>query len=78
MFIVEVKQNTEQYVMTEDGEWVCAHVNAYVEKACCPAGTQDCGCQGRDSVICPNPECTGLTDQDVDEIIGEADYDYCD
>ncbi len=78
MLLITVNQIDEQYVITEDGEWVCAHVNAYVEKACCPAGTEDCGCKGRDSIVCPNDDCTGLTNEDVEEIAAEqgAYYDY--
>lgn len=68
------------YKMTEDGEFVCAHEDAYIEKACCPAGTRDCGCYGQDSVICPAPDCEGIQDHEVDDLFekltpGEPDYD---
>lgn len=47
---------------------VCEHPEAYIEKACCPGGTRDCACYGRDVVICPSPDCTGIIDSEVDEL----------
>lgn len=49
-----------------DGERLCLHVNAYIERACCPFGAEDCGCKGLDSVACLNPECTGIEDHEID------------
>lgn len=63
---VTIKHREVQYKLNEDGEWVCAHINQYVEKACCPPGTEDCGCKGSDWLICPNPECSGFTDGEVE------------
>lgn len=53
-------------------EYECDHEEAYIEPACCrttgEGGLYWCGCQGQDSVICPNPECTGIEDWEVDNI----------
>ena len=60
------------FVMTEDGDWVCDHSEAYIEKACCSTrssnGLIECGCGGSDSVICPASRCTGIEDHEVDDL----------
>jgi hypothetical protein len=53
----------------EDGTELCVHEDAYIDKACCPPGTTDCGCYGRDSVTCPAQDCTGIEDQEVDNLM---------
>lgn len=71
------------YKMTEDGEFVCAHEDAYIEKACCSGfenGLPSCGCRGQDGVICPALDCEGIQDHEVDDLFekltpGEPDYD---
>ncbi len=79
MKAISVKQTDEEYGLDLDGQLVCMHVNAYVEKACCPPSMSivECGCGGMDSAVCPNPDCTGLTDNDVERIFVGA-YDVCD
>ena len=61
---IPVASNDEKYVMDEDGVFRCAHVNHYVERACCSSrgssGYIECGCGGRDEFICPNQDCTGI------------------
>jgi hypothetical protein len=48
----------------------CQHEDAYIEKACCSPFQRivECGCGGRDEVICPNEHCTGIKDSEVDEL----------
>lgn len=47
----------------------CSHEDAYIEKPCCSGGRIiECGCQGRSSVICPNPHCTGIKDDELDKL----------
>lgn len=51
-------------------EMICDHREAYIEKACCTtagdSGYIECACAGRDELICPNPDCTGIEeDQEV-------------
>lgn len=75
-----VVDHSTTYKMTEDGEFVCAHEDAYIEKACCPPGTRDCGCYGSDSVICPALDCDGIQDHEIDELFDrlqpeEPDYE---
>lgn len=75
---MERKINGHWYVKDEDGEWVCAHYDAYVDPACCSpfdigsSGYIECGCGGHDSVVCPNPACTGLLEHEIERIF--ADY----
>lgn len=59
--------------LSEDGEWLCNHEEAYIERACCSNpvdsnGNITCGCYGRDSVICPAWDCTGIEDWQVDDL----------
>lgn len=69
MATIAVKDLTPtELVMNEDGEFVCPHEDAYIEKACCPGGTRDCGCQGLDTVECPAIDCTGIQDHEVDAL----------
>lgn len=55
-----------------DVEVICTHPEAYIEKACCSTrssnGLIECGCGGMDSVICPNPKCQGISDDEVDNL----------
>lgn len=70
-------------VMNEDGEFVCPHTEAYIEKACCSGidseGNVSCGCHGQDGVLCPAIDCTGIQDHEVDELfdrlIGDREED---
>lgn len=65
------------FLLTEWGEWVCAHEDVYIEPACCNGidseGNTDCGCYGRDQLICPNMLCTGVEDYEIDRLF-EACY----
>lgn len=51
---------------------ICSHPEAYIEKACCStpgsSGMIECGCGGQDSVVCPNPKCQGIDDNEVDQL----------
>lgn len=55
-------------------EFVCLHPEAYIEKACCSpfqvgdSGYVECGCGGRDSVVCPAVDCTGIQDWEIDTL----------
>lgn len=52
-----------------DVEVICTHPEAYIEKACCSgSGLIECGCGGRDEVICPNPNCQGISENEVDDL----------
>lgn len=53
-----------------DVEVICTHPEAYIEKACCSPFQVivECGCGGRDSVVCPNPNCQGIADDEVDTL----------
>lgn len=50
----------------------CKHEDAYIEKACCSqvgsSGYIECGCGGQDSLICPNNNCPGITDEEAEEL----------
>lgn len=77
MIAVKISIVEQTYQMDEDGQFVCAHESAYIEKACCSpfqlgsSGYIECGCGGRDSIICPNQECTGFTEEDMVRLEGE-------
>lgn len=47
---------------------MCEHKGAYIDRACCPGGTQDCDCRGTDHVACPADNCTGIKGDEVDEL----------
>lgn len=61
------------YELSEDGEFVCTHNDATIEPPCCDgspdeAGRYTCGCMGQESIVCNNPECTGIEDWQVDDL----------
>jgi len=61
-----------ELVMNEDGEFVCPHEDAYIEKACCSGidsdGNPSCGCHGQDDVICPAIDCTGIQNHEINAL----------
>lgn len=68
--------DTGLFKLSEDGDWVCAHDEAYIEKACCStvgtSGYIECGCGGRDSIVCPSYHCTGIMDWEIDDLFDQA------
>lgn len=80
MTSIAITQIEATYSLTEDSEFVCEHEDAEIERACCSGrdseGNPSCGCHGMDSVWCPNPDCTGLTDRDIELILDAAEPDY--
>ena len=60
----------------QDGLEYCAHEDAYIVKACCPTGSLGCNCQGRDSVICPADDCTGILDSEVTTLFERLGAEY--
>jgi hypothetical protein len=82
--IVNVKQyHSADFYLSEDGKWLCAHTDAYIEPACCSGydseGNPSCACHGMDGVICPAIDCTGIEDWQIEELFDrlqpEMDYD---
>lgn len=50
----------------------CEHPDAYIEPPCCEPGASglvECGCGGRPELVCPNDECTGIDESEVNIII---------
>lgn len=62
-----------------DGVLLCKHEEYEIEKACCStrgsSGYIECGCGGVDSIICLNKECTGITEEDVENILDTSDVE---
>jgi hypothetical protein len=74
---VTVEHDKASYVLDVDlGEFKCEHVSTHIDKACCSifdigsSGYIECGCSGQDSVVCNNPNCTGIDDEDVERLTG--------
>ncbi len=64
------------FQLTETGDWVCAHVDAYIERACCSgfdAGLPSCACHGQDGILCPNWFCTGIEEHEAEELFEVLD-----
>lgn len=63
-------KDTGVFALTEDGDWVCTHEDAYIERACCLGydneGNVSCGCYGQDGVLCPSTGCTDIQEWEVD------------
>lgn len=76
--IIEITETSHPYTMSEDGEFLCEHEDAEIERACCSGrdseGNPSCACHGMDSVWCPNPDCTGLTQNDIERILDDERY----
>ena len=70
MIQIKVTQDTSTYHL-EDDTFVCDHNSITIEKACCStvgeSGYIECGCNGLDTAICDNPDCTGLTEDNIPE-----------
>lgn len=66
------QRTTPTHTVELDGEIYCSHEEAYVEKACCSGPDSDgliqCGCQGMDSIICPDNNCTGIQDWEIEDL----------
>lgn len=43
-----------------------------IDKACCPPGTQDCGCKGQDALVCVADFCPGIQDEDVERLFEDV------
>lgn len=74
----EEKQVESFHILGNDGKPLCSHKDTTIVKACCtPAlrashGYIECACGGLDSVECDNPDCDGLTDEDVEKVMNEC------
>ncbi len=70
---ITVKLHTAEIYEWVDGAFEPQHEDAYLEKACCSmpgsSGYIECGCGGRDSVLCPAVDCPGIADYQVDALI---------
>jgi hypothetical protein len=70
---ITVKQDESVYKMSEDGDFLCAHNDVWIEEACCFGRDSDgliaCGCQGLDSIVCNNNDCTGLEEWEVETLM---------
>lgn len=55
----------------------CTHENVHIEKACCStvgeSGYFECGCGGRDSIACDNPNCDGISDLEFEKFFEKLD-----
>lgn len=71
---IKVKQYHEaEFRLSEDGDWLCIHNEAYVEPPCCNGSPDEygrymCGCDGKSFVLCPAINCTGIQDWEIDEL----------
>lgn len=69
---IPIRDLSTAFVMTEDGEFVCSHEDAYIDPACCSGidseGNVSCGCHGQDGVLCPATDCTGIQEHEVDDL----------
>lgn len=76
---VKVQGDNAVYKRNEDGFWLCMHVEGAIQRACCmfqgSSGYIECGCGGRDSVVCYNPFCTGITDDDADILLAGGEIE---
>lgn len=72
-----VEYKGEEYIWDEDlKQYLCTHQNAYIERACCSSvgsgGDIECGCGGVDSVVCDNPDCTGIENNEIDKLFAQV------
>ena len=56
----------------EDNEFTCSHEHTETEKACCPSGTVDCACQGRDAVYCLAFDCSGIQEYEIERLFEDV------
>lgn len=70
-----IKNNSYVYKLDKHLDLVCAHETATVVKKCCTSrgesGYIECACGGVDMIICDNPDCTGITDEEANELLGK-------
>lgn len=66
--VINVKHDNVSYHL-EDERFICDHNDTTLEKACCKvrgsSGYIECGCGGIDNLVCENPDCTGITEDDL-------------
>jgi hypothetical protein len=62
--------------LTEDGEYKCLHTEVEITPPCCSGrdseGNPSCGCGGGYSVYCYECQNEHMTDNDVENLIGNA------
>lgn len=79
MLAIEVKHIESMYELSEDGEFICSHIDHEVIPPCClsagSSGYIECGCAGLHSVICHNRDCDGIDEWRAQELI-EQEYDH--
>lgn len=63
-------QDTIDKINSSSVEDKCTHEKVYIEKACCSPiqNLIECACNGQDTVVCENLNCTGIEDDEVDEL----------
>lgn len=70
------------FEMNEDGEFVCNHEEAYIERACCSGrdseGNPSCACHGVDGIMCPAFDCTGIQDWEIEDLFDKLEGNFDD
>lgn len=70
---IKVLDQSSTFIL-KDEQFVCPHRSISLEKACCSklntgtSGYIECGCGGQDYITCDNPRCTGIKDNEIDEL----------
>jgi hypothetical protein len=74
MTLTIVQENVSYSYDVSDKLLTCDHNDVSIVKACCSPFLPriECGCGGSDSYVCNNIDCTGLSDNDVDRLAGNA------
>ena len=57
------------YVMEQLGH--CRHPDAYIDPPCCNG--DGCACNGLSAVVCPNPDCPGVSQAAAIKILRRLD-----
>jgi len=70
---IPVKEATGIWVMDEDGNFRCTHLNLEITEPCCD-GT-DCGCRGEYSFYCNDCQNKHLTEHEIELKLEELEYE---
>lgn len=70
---IKVKHYESMYELSEDNEFICAHIEYDVIEPCCSSvgssGYIECSCNGMTTIECSNIDCDGIEEHRIDELI---------
>ncbi len=69
---ISVTEILTEFVLDDD-IWRCPHTRIKLDEPCCvergESGYIECACNGQVGIECDNPDCTGISDSEIDSLL---------